>query len=168
MSIKKIGDFSCRIDSVDPGGEAKLDLGFGGFSPRFVPDTRYVMVAGGVGITPIYGVLRDLHNWEDPPEVSLLYSCHTESDILYREHLEKWFAERENWDLTFIMTSQPDWSGVTGRLTPDRIAELCDNDYSGTFMLCGPLGMIRSLRRFLISEGVPRRRIRRELFVFLP
>lgn len=168
MSIKRVGDFSCRIDSVEPGSETKLDLGFGGFSPRFVPDTRYIMIAGGVGITPIYGVLGDLRNWANPPAVTLLYSCHSESDILYRENLEKWFADRADWDLTFIMTSQPDWPGVQGRLTPNLLAELCGNDYAGTFMLCGPLGMIRSLRRFLISEGVPRRRIRRELFVFLP
>lgn len=168
MSIKKVGDFSCRIDSIEPGHRAKLDLGFGGFSPRFVPDTRYVMIAGGVGITPIYGVLGDLRTWENPPDVSLLYSCHSEADILYRMDLEKWFAGRDNWDITFILTSQPDWPGVTGRLTPDRLPELCNNDYSGTFMLCGPLGMVRSLRRHLIGEGVPRRKIRRELFVFLP
>jgi predicted ferric reductase len=168
LTIKSLGDFTNHVCSVRSGDAAKLDLGFGGFSPRFVPDRRYVMIAGGIGITPIYAILKDLSGREEPPQVLLLYSCHNESEILFRDELEHLFSEREHWRLTYVLTSQPDWSGVSGRLTPDRLPELCDRDFSGTFMLCGPLPMIRDLRRYLIGRGVPRRKIRRELFVLLP
>jgi predicted ferric reductase len=65
------------------------------------------------------------------------------------------------------VTSQPEWRGEKGRLTPDKLEGYCGGDLEGTFFLCGPLAMIWSIRRHLRRSGVPRRRIRQEQFVFL-
>ena len=168
VAIKGVGDFSTRISEIKAGNRVKIDGPYGGFSSQLFQDTRYILIAGGVGITPVYGILKSLCHLQDPPDVQLIYCVHHESDILFREELESWFEKRPNWRCTYIMSSQPDWPGEKGRLTPERVAPLCGNDLSGTFFLCGPLALVRGLRRFLIGQGIPRQRIRREQFVFLP
>jgi predicted ferric reductase len=170
MTIKAVGDFTQQISEVKTKNTVKLDLPYGGFSPYFATDMRYVMMAGGIGITPIYGILKDLADRPQSQtlEVILLYSVHHESDILFRKDIEAWFSKMRHWKLIFNVTSQPDWKGEKGRLTPQRVKSLLENDLSGTFFLCGPLALIRSIRKFLISEGVSRKKIRYEQFVFLP
>jgi predicted ferric reductase len=168
MTIKSLGDFTNRIGEVRSGDRVKLDIAYGGFSPDLVKDDRYVMIAGGVGITPIYAICKRLRTRENPPEVHLIYSVHHESEILFRKEFDSWFDEIPNWKLFYVVTSQPDWKGITGRLTPGKVEFLLQEKLSGTFFLCGPLGLIRSVRRHLIKKGIPRRRVRKEQFVFLP
>jgi len=168
MTIKALGDFTNRIEEIQKGDRVKLDVAYGGFCTELVKDERYIMIAGGVGITPIYAMCKRLKTLKNPPEVNLFYSVHHESEILFREDLDSWFESIPNWKLFYIVTSQPDWKGVTGRLTPDKVESLLQEDLSGTFFLCGPLALIRATRKFLIAKGIPKRKIREEQFVFLP
>ena len=168
MTIKGLGDFSNAVARLKPGDPAKLDLGYGSFSPRIVSDKRYVLVAGGVGIPPIYAILKDLKEHDPLPSVILIYCAHHESDILFRQDLENWFNVRDNWQLNLVCTSQPDWSGLKGRLTPQTVVDVCKGDLNGTFFLCGPYQMVNSTRTFLIAQNVPKSKIKREQFVFLP
>ena len=168
MTIKGLGDFTGRIQGVKAGDPIKIDAAYGSFSPRAFPDRRYVMIAAGVGLTPIYGVLKDLRRHSNPPDVILLYCVHHESDILFKQDLDQWFEARQNWQLVYICTSQPDWGGESGRMTPERVLPLCNLSLEGTFFLCGPAAMVAAISRYLRSQGIPRSRIRQEQFVFLP
>ena len=98
----------------------------------------------------------------------LLYTVHHESEILFRKELDSWFVSIPNWKHFYIVTSQPGWEGLTGRLTPGKVEFLLRENLSSTFFLCGPLALIRSIRKFLIGRGMPRRKIREKQFVFLP
>ncbi len=169
MTIKGLGDFSNRVSDVEPGDPIKIDAAYGAFSSQIHTDSRYVLIAGGVGITPIYGILKDLKERSGAsPEVILLYCVHHESDILFRDDLDRWFAEKPNWRLFYICSSQPDWKGEKGRLTPEKALSLVGGSLEGTFFLCGPTAMVSSMVAFLRLRGVPKRKIRREQFVFLP
>jgi 3-phenylpropionate/trans-cinnamate dioxygenase ferredoxin reductase subunit len=168
VSVKSLGDFSGKVAEMKQGGAVKIDSSYGSFSTRLLKDQRYIMIAGGVGITPIYGNLKDLKDQAEPPEVILLYSVHHESDILFRSDLDAWFSAKQNWHLHYICSSQPDWPGIKGRLTDQMVQSLCENDFRGTFLLCGPIGMVNALATYLRSQGVRRKKIKREQFVFLP
>lgn len=168
MTIKALGDFTNRIPDVKAGDLAKLDVAYGDFSPYVAKDSRYIMIAGGVGITPIYSICKELQFRSKPPEVILLYSVHHESDILFKMDFDSWFSRIPGWELHYVVTSQPDWKGDRGRLTPGKVKSLLTDNLSGTFFLCGPLGLIRSIRKYLLQQGIPRKKIRQEQFVFLP
>ena len=168
MTIKALGDFTQGIGELKEGDRIKTDLGFGAFSPRIATDSRYILIAAGVGITPVYGILKELDKSDPIPDVVLVYGVHHESDILFRNDLERWFEKHSNWALHITCTSQPDWPGETGRINADMIERLIESDYNGSFFLCGPSMMIKNVTGFLRSVGVPRRKIRREQFVFLP
>jgi 3-phenylpropionate/trans-cinnamate dioxygenase ferredoxin reductase subunit len=168
MTIKGLGDFTNRVREVKKGDHVKIDAVYGSFSPHVLRDNRYVMIAGGVGITPIYSILKELKARSKPPDVLLFYSVHHETDILFKKELDEWFESIPNWQLFCACTSQPDWPGIKGRLTADRIYSLCENNIKGSFFLCGPVSMVNSIISFLKSSGVPWTKIKREHFVFLP
>ena len=168
MTIKGLGDFTNRVREVKKGDHVKIDAVYGSFSPHMLRDNRYIMIAGGIGVTPIYGILKELRGRSEPPDVFLFYSVHHETDILFKKDLDEWFDSIPNWQLFYVCTSQPDWPGIKGRLTADRIYSLCENDIKGSFFLCGPVSMVNTIISFLKSRGVPRRKIKREQFVFLP
>ena len=79
------------------------------------------MIAGGLGITPIYAMCKRLKTMKNPPEVCLIYKVHHESEILFRKGLDSWFRSIPNWKLFYVVTSQPDWKGITGRLRPGLV-----------------------------------------------
>jgi predicted ferric reductase len=168
MTIKALGDFTNRVHKIKAGDLIKIDVGYGGFSPHFVKDSRYIMIAGGIGITPIYSFCKELKSRPNPPEVTLLYSVHHESDILFKSDFDSWFSQIPGWKVHYTVTSQPDWKGDCNRLTPERVKFILSDNLSGTFFLCGPLHLIRSIGKYLKQQGVPRKKIRQEQFVFLP
>ncbi len=168
VTIKSLGDFTNTISKTSVGDPVKLNPGFGGFTLDRHRDEKYTFIAGGVGITPIYSLLKELHIRDDNYDVKLIYTAHHESELLFRKELETWFDDHENWQLTFVVTSQPDWKGVKGRLTNNKVLEICENDLTGTFFLCGPMLLVKSLTTFLKTEGVSKRNIVTEYFVFLP
>ncbi|MBT3275297.1 MAG: hypothetical protein HN368_19235 [Spirochaetales bacterium] len=168
MTIKKLGDFSSAAAAIKPGDRIKTDIGYGAFTLPVPGDNRYTFIAAGVGITPIYALLKDLAQKPDSPEVILIYCVHSESDILFRDELTRWFSERPAWSLHIACTSQPDWPGEQGRINDVMVDKICGPLYPGSYFLCGPAMMVKSIGRYLRIKGVSRRQIKREKFVFLP
>jgi len=168
FTIKSVGATTRLIRQMKPGTPIRVDPGYGAFSHHFTPDDRYVMIAGGVGIAPIHSMIKDLVAKDDQGKVTLIYCVHHEDGLLFRSSLESWFAERPGWNLHMVCSRQKDWPGPVGRLTPELLVELLENDLEGTFFMCGPQGLVGSINRFLRNSGMPVKRIRREEFVFLP
>lgn len=168
FTIKNLGDFTSRVPEVKAGDKIKLDLPYGGFTTANYIDDKYTFIAGGVGITPIFSIISTISDTHKEKDITLLYSVHNEQDILFRSELDSTFSKNSMWTLKYIMSSQKDWSGEKGRLTPDRLKGLCNNKLSGTYFLCGPLGMIIGLKKYLIKQGISKDRVRSEQFVFIP
>lgn len=167
FTIKNLGDFTSRINELNVGDKVRVDLAYGGFSTAYFNDSRYVFIAGGVGITPIFSNISALYNSKSQVKVVLLYSLNTEDEIIFREELELMFKDRPDWDLKYVITFQRNWVGYKGFISSKNIKELCNNDFNGTFFLCGPLPMVSSLKKYLKSIGKRRKDIRTEEFKFI-
>lgn len=168
FTIKNLGDFTSKIKNVKPGEKIKVDLPYGGFSTSNYSDNRYTFIAGGVGITPIFSMLSSIKDSHKEMDITLLYSVHVESDILFRNKLESIFKNNKKWSLKYILASQKEWPGEKGILTPDRVKKLTNNTLGGTYFLCGPLAMIVNIKRYLLKSGIAKKKIRVEQFVFIP
>ncbi len=168
FTIKKLGDMTERIPEIKKGDKIKVDLSYGGFSNKFYPDNKYVFIAGGVGITPIYSMISSLSKERNRPDITLLYSVHNEDEILFKEDLEEMFSENHHWHIKYIMSSQKDWNGPQGHITPINLLYLCNYDITGTFFLCGPITMVNNIKRHLKSQGKKAIEVRTEQFSFIP
>ena len=119
FSIKALGDDTDRLTRVQPGARAYVDGPYGAFSvDREAEAAGLVMIAGGVGITPILSNLHALQSRGDRRRVVLIYANGSEDDIAFRAELE---AMRDDLDLDLVLVlvleDPPEgWDGATGRI----------------------------------------------------
>lgn len=129
---------------------------------------RVALLAGGVGITPLMSMLRSLidQNWEG--QIYLIFSCKTESDIIYREELETLQQRCPNFHLTVTLTRAEgtDWSGARGRIDAQLLTQTIPNLTDIPFYLCGPGAMLTATRDLLRQLGVDEANIHTESFGF--
>ncbi|MAT15615.1 MAG: FAD/NAD(P)-binding oxidoreductase [Planctomyces sp.] len=149
-----------RLDVKAPGGYFVLDI----HDPKPV-----VLMAAGIGITPLFSMLSILlhHGWKEP--VYLFFSVRDKRHHLYKQTLHDLSVRHRNFKLIVNYTApaandQPDVDyQFVGRLTEDDLrARLPSTNFQ--FYLCGPGGYVASMFEILGRLGVPERDIHTESF----
>jgi predicted ferric reductase len=164
FTVKACGDYTALVEKIVPGDTGLLEGPLGRFSAALCPDARgFVMVAGGVGITPIISMLRYLRDTGDPRPVTVILANRTEEDILFRDELD---SLPPTVRICHILSrAGGDWLGPRGHVDEDFLRGILAEGSGGReFFVCGPPGMMRSLSRDLGSLGVPRGQIHTERF----
>jgi ferredoxin-NADP reductase len=124
-----------------------------------------VLVAGGIGITPLKGMAEYAADRRLPIPVRLVYSSRTVEEIVYREELEG--LERSNPSFRVLHTlTRPgsSWTGRTGRIEGDVLAEAAEGLDRPVYYVCGAPGFVEASFGILVSSGVPEADIRFEVF----
>ena len=166
FSIKPLGDHSDALAQTPVGAVAYVDGPYGAFSvDRMAGAEGFVMIAGGVGITPILSNLHALEARGDPRPVILIYGSPTWDEASFREELGD-MKTRLNLTLVHVIDSPPeDWSGARGKVDGDLLrAHLPAGTRHWPHLMCGPGPMLDALRPELRAMGVPMRHIDYEIF----
>jgi ring-1,2-phenylacetyl-CoA epoxidase subunit PaaE len=143
---------------------------------RFIlaPDAKaartYCAFAGGSGITPILGIIRNALRQEPASRFLLFYGNRTTASIMFAEELlalKDTYPQRLS--LYFLMSREPqDVEVFNGRLDAAKVGvlgrELFDARAVDGYFLCGPDTMIESVREGLLGLGVEQARIHSEHF----
>ncbi len=163
VTIKESGDFTDTIGQTRPGDQAGIEGPFGRFSYQFHAPSRFIFIAGGVGITPLLSMMRHLRDTGDKRPAVLIYGNHSEQDIIARHELD---AMPDSMKIVYTLESPPDdWTGAKGYINADLISKCVGDDIKkADIYLCGPPPMMRSVTRGLRSLAVPRNRIHSERF----
>jgi len=170
-TIKELGDFTATIGQTKPGDTATIHAPFGRFSYVLHPDERdLVFIAGGIGITPLMGMLRHMRDTKAALPVLLLYANKDEGEICFKKELvaiEKGRYPRLK--VVHVLSSPATgWKGETGRIDRERIEQYCGKDIGKkAFYICGPPGLLEATIATLRALGVPDGRMHIEIFSFL-
>ena len=124
-----------------------------------------VLIAGGIGITPLLCMLR--HAIESQPQrpVTLLLSVRTEADIPYRDELRMLASQHPRFRLAIALTAgTSDPRFLSGRIDGRVVEAVVSNFRASVHMLCGPLPMIDAMKASLESLDVPSSHIHFEKF----
>jgi len=126
-----------------------------------------VLIAGGVGITPLMAILRSLtdRNWQG--DIYFLYCAKSPRDIIFRQELEELQRRFPNLHLvvTLTRTEGLEWPGRTGRITGELLNQTIPNLPSQPVFICGPAAMMEQTIQLLRDQGVPAEQIRSEAFL---
>jgi predicted ferric reductase len=170
FTIKCSGDFTSLIGRLKTGDQAAVDGPYGLFSHlahQLGVDTELVMVAGGIGITPMLSMLRYMADTDDRRKVTLVWSNRTEEHILYREELEGIKGKGPELAIHHVLTREQGFRGQTGRLNLQTLKELlagCSRD--AAVFVCGPPPMMTDVCRNMRGLGFKRSHIYREKFSY--
>ncbi len=114
MTIRNLGDFTSRIAEVPVGERVYLDGPYGAFTIDRNPADMHVLIAGGVGITPMMSMLRTLADRGDKRPVILLYGNKEWDSIIFRDELES-LKSRLDLKVVHVLPNPPaGWTGETG------------------------------------------------------
>jgi glycine betaine catabolism B len=126
-----------------------------------------VLIAGGVGITPLMAILRSLtdRNWQG--DIYFLYCAKSPRDIIFRQELEDLQRRFPNLHLlvTLTRTEGLEWAGRTGRITGELLNQTIPDLSSQPVFICGPAAMMEQTIQLLREQGVPAEQIRSEAFL---
>jgi ferredoxin-NADP reductase len=139
---------------------------FGSFTFSGTDADSIVLIAGGVGITPMMSVLRYLTDKAWPGEIFLLYGARSTEEFLFREEIERLERRHPNLHVLASMQRTPGtvWLGPEGNLTKELIALAVPQIGQRRIHLCGPPGMMTAVRSSLLELGVAEAQIYTEAF----
>ncbi len=153
-------------DRVQEGDELNVTAPSGYFTFTGQEAESIVLIGGGVGITPMMSVIRNLtdHGW--PGDIFLLFCCRTSRDFIFREELEYLQRRHTNLHIFATMTrAEGDvWIGLKGRFTKELIALAVPEITARRVHICGPVPMMDAVKQMLLELGVPKAQIKTENF----
>lgn len=131
---------------------------------------RIVLIAGGIGITPMMSVVRSLTDRGWRGEMYLLFSVRLVKDFVFEDELAYLQARHPNLHVRVTVSGDPDaaWNGARGNITRETIESFVPGLRNGPIMLCGPDGMMTAMRKLLVEIGVPDAEIHQEAFISPP
>ena len=166
FAIKEMGDFTSTLGTIEAGRRAYVDGPHGNFTITGRDAEGLVFIAGGVGMAPIMGILRQMVHDGDTRPCRLIYGNRTTDQIMYRSELEQ-IADSLNLKIHHVLSEPPPgWKESVGQLGYDELAQLLDDREKDhlLYLVCGPEPMIESVEQTLQKLGVSPARILSERF----
>ena len=156
FTIKARGDFTSTIARVPPGARAYVEGPYGLFTIDRHDDPGFVLIAGGVGITPLISMVRTMADRGDARPVTLFYGTKDWEGATFREELAA-LAGRMKLTLVHVLEQPPEgWTGERGFITADLLRRHLSADFAGLrHFVCGPIPMMDAMERELVALGVP-------------
>lgn len=135
--------------------------------PDHLDTNEYILFGAGVGVTPLYSILRTVLGSSEQDKVLLIYSCRNNDEIIYKEELEQLLGKYKDRFKMELISSQEQ-----GRLDEEKLNTIFSKRNSSLeqslFYLCGPKEYMKFIRNFLENKKVASKLIRTEDFQVVP
>ncbi len=134
------------------------------FNP-IIHDSTMVCIAGGSGITPFMSMIREITDCGLDRTVYLFYGNRELKDIIFHEELTRISNDFLNiFYIPVIENVSKDFTGACGLITSQLLNDTLKKHSNKSFFLCGPQGMYDFCLPQLDHLGIPKRKIRQEVY----
>jgi predicted ferric reductase len=157
ITVKALGDHSAKLATIGVGTRVIAEGPLGVFTEAARRRERIVLIAGGVGITPIRALMEEVRG-----DAIVLYRVVQDDEIIFRDELDA-IAARRGITLHYVVGDHATPDGAR-LLEPEHLHALVPDLAERDVYLCGPPGMTDAVLPRLRAAGVPRRHIHAERF----
>jgi len=161
ITVKARGDHSDAMARLAPGTRVIAEGPYGAFT-HSLSGRRVLMIAGGVGITPIRAMFASLPR-RMPDGITLIYRASHPRDVVFRRELDTIAANRRA-TVHYVIGSREELG--YDPLAPEELRRLVPGMHRYEAYVCGPPGMTGTAIASLRDAGIPRRRVHHESFDF--
>ena len=166
LAVKRVGNNPVTRflhEQAQVGDVFDVDGGYGEFFYTRDMGGPLVLIAGGIGITPLMSILRYVDEAALDVPVRLVYGATAAPELLFRDRLNELAGRNSRISCVFTVTHPPQgpWTGMVGRINGRLLGDL-KHDRNSLFYVCGPPAMIDDVVASLETMDVPRSRIKYE------
>jgi predicted ferric reductase len=158
LTPKAVGTTSAGLRHVPVGTRVFVEGPYGAFTSRQRSRDSTLLIAGGIGITPIRALLEELTG-----PVTVLYRVHGMADAVLLQELEE-LARGQSARVQVLTGRTGAGNPPNTPFEPDNLAALVPDIRERDVFVCGPPAMMSAVIRSLRTLGVPRHQIHAERF----
>ena len=134
------------------------------FNPLIHKET-IVCIAGGSGITPFMSMIREIIECGLDRTVYLFHGSKTTDDVIFSDEIAHLAQRFENIHyIPVIEEPAGAYAGACGFITHQVLREVLENIDDKSFFICGPQGLYDFCLPQVEDLGVPRRKIKQEMY----
>lgn len=132
-------------------------------------DAPLLMLAAGIGITPLYSMLRDQAQKRPNRDVVMFYYVRGQSEAPFLGELQKLSHRMPGFTLVPVFTGGPSVEiasndADSGRISHHQLQSLCPDLGQREILMCGPAGFMSAAREILLAGGIGSRQLHSESF----
>jgi predicted ferric reductase len=170
FTIRHAGDFTRAVRQLPPGSPVWVDGPHGAFTGDHSTGSGLVLLAGGVGLTPMMSMIRTAADRGDNRAYRLIVVAGAPTDLLFRDELAE-LRRYIDLEVTEVLRRPTaGWNGPTGGITVGLLSMVLgtveqpgDLDY----FICGPPSMVTDAMQVLDDLDVVPDRVHTEQFDFV-
>lgn len=160
LTVRKVGNLTSALHDLQAGDVVGVRGPFGkGFPIDNFFGNDILIVAGGLGIVPLRGLIRYImHSRKDFGNVNILLGCKTPKEMLFNDEVKHWGRHIDIFFQCTVDKADEDWKGNIGLIT-NLIPGVNLNPVSTYAVVVGPPVMYRFVIKELLKKGIPDRQI---------
>ncbi len=167
VTVKRDGKMGTRIvDWAKPGDRLFVLPPAGKFLPVYEPNKHLICIAGGSGVTPFRGFVREATLRKLETKITVLYSVRTTNDIIFKQEFHELTLQNPNFNFYVTCTRlHPDdnWPGRRGRIDSNWVREHVHDLPNTVFYACGPNALVEATEELVLNQlGVPKAQMKTE------
>ncbi|MFG2518560.1 ferric reductase-like transmembrane domain-containing protein [Streptomyces sp. NPDC048527] len=158
ITVKALGRHTRRVRRLTPGTRVLATGPFGALTAHRRTRRKVLLLAGGVGITPLRALFETLPG--APGDLTLLYRASTAEQLVLSGELEAIARSRQAALHYLLGPSDASFDPLAPQALRNLVPELAEHDV----YVCGPPGMTAAATAALVRAGVPEGHIHAECF----
>jgi len=164
--IRSQGDWTRKIHRLKAGDPVFIDGPYGRFSHRVCPgNDPMIMIAGGIGITPMLSMLRYMADRDDQRQILLIWSNKAKKYIVFPEEFKHLECVLQGLRINHVITRGRSGGHEKGRLDETKLESLLEGfSRKSIVFICGPFKMMKEISRNVKKIGFSSGRVYKEEF----
>ena len=167
--IREAGDYTSNLDRLQTGQTVYVDGPHWAFTLTGRKAAGVALIAGGCGIAPALGILRQIRDVGDSRPLRLVYGNHVAEEFVYQEEIQAIGERLPGFRQVLALEETTDGSGVYhGRIDKSLLEQTFDADDRSqwVYYVSGSEQMVKAVVRSLRQMGIPDRQILFEQLAF--
>lgn len=164
VTVKGVGDDTRGLQDLHPGTAVAIEGPYGLFTAERQRLTKVLLIAGGIGITPLRALIEEIRAKRDG--LVLIYRASRWEDVVFKDELEKVVRERRG-TIHYLIGQRGSAELPVDPLSAQTIRRLVPDVAGRDVFVCGPAAMMERVEEILRSIGVPQAQIHFERFALI-
>ena len=163
FTVKSLGDYTAELQGARIGTRVLVEGPYGAMTGAARSRPKALMVAGGIGITPLRSLVEEMSGRRD--DLVLLYRASDPGEVVFHRELDE-LAARRGFAVHYLVGRRGSPQLPHDPLDPKALRALVPDIGYRDIFVCGPSGMMNKVLDSVARLRIPASQVHYERFAF--